>query len=112
MRGVGVPQLPAYRKFVAAMTEFANRRYHPAPYPGTLTLMLTADTKYRIADRRKVMAQFARETRICMIPGTRTGLFLRPQVDELARQLQACLDSADAAATAQTAATAALSVPA
>ncbi len=96
LRGLKVRQLHAYRRFVAAMTELANRRYHPAPYPGTITLMLTADTKYRVADRRKVMSQYARETRLCTIPGTRTGLFMRPQVNELARQLQACLDADDA----------------
>lgn len=96
LRGLKVRQLHAYRRFVAAMTELANRRYHPAPYPGTITLMLTADTKYRVADRRKVMSQYARETHVRTIPGTRTGLFMRPQVDELARQLQACLDAADA----------------
>ncbi len=96
LRGLEVRQLHAYRRFVAAMTELANRRYHPAPYPGTITLMLTAETKYRVADRRKIMSQYARETRLCTIPGTRTGLFMRPQVDELARQLQACLAAADA----------------
>jgi len=96
LRGLNVRQLHAYRRFVAAMTEFANRNYHPQPYPGTLTLLLTADTKYRVVDRRKVMAQYARDTRIRTIPGTRTGLFMNPQVDELARQLQACLDAADA----------------
>jgi len=96
LRGLEVRQLHAYRRFVAAMTELANRRYHPAPYPGTITLMLTAETKYRVADRRKIMSQYARETRLCTIPGTRTGLFMLPQVDELARQLQACLAAADA----------------
>ncbi len=95
LRGLQVPQLPAYRKFVSAMTEFANRRYHPQPYPGTITLLLTADTKYRVEDRRKVMSQYARNTRICTIPGTRTGLFMHPQVDDLARELQACLDDAE-----------------
>ena len=98
LRGINVHQLQAYRRFVSAMTEFANRHYHPSPYPDTITLMLTADTKYRVADRRKLMSQYARKTRICTIPGTRTGLFMRPQVDDLARQLQACLDAADAEA--------------
>src|SRR6185437_8785696 len=78
------------------MTELANRNYHPQFYPGTLTLFLTADTKYKVADRRKLMSQYARETRVCTIPGTRTGLFMHPQVDALARELQQCLDTADA----------------
>lgn len=95
LRGLKVRQLHAYRRFVAAMTELANRHYHPQFYPGTLTLLLTADTQYRVEDRRKVMSQFARETRICTIPGTRTGLFMHPQVNELARQLQACLDAGE-----------------
>jgi amino acid adenylation domain-containing protein len=94
-RGLKVRQLHAYRRFVAAMTERANRRYHPSIYPGVVTLLLTADTKYRVADRRKLISGYARETRVCMIPGTRTGLFMRPQVDELARQLQICLEAAD-----------------
>jgi thioesterase domain-containing protein len=94
LRGLKVRQLHAYRRFVAAMTELANRRYHPQPYPGTLTLLLTADTKYRVEDRRKVMSQYARDTRVRTIPGTRTGLFMHPQVDDLARELQACLDVA------------------
>jgi amino acid adenylation domain-containing protein len=96
LRGLKVRQLHAYRRFVAAMTELANRHYHPQFYPGTLTLLLTTDTQYRFEDRRKVMNQYARETRICSIAGTRTGLFMHPQVNELARQLQACLDAADA----------------
>ena len=96
LRGLKVRQLHAYRRFVAAMTELANRHYHPQFYPGTLTLLLTADTQYRVEDRRKAMTQYARETRICNLAGTRTGLFMHPQVDELARQLQACLDAADA----------------
>jgi amino acid adenylation domain-containing protein len=95
LRGLKVRQLHAYRRFVAAMTELANRNYHPQPYPGTLTLLLTADTKYRVEDRRKVMSQYARETRTRTIPGTRTGLFMHPQVEELARQLDECLSEAD-----------------
>lgn len=91
-------RLPAYRRFVAAMTEFANRHYHPSLYPGTITLMLTEDTKYRVKDRRRLISRHARETRICTIPGTRPGLFLRPQVEELARQLQTALELADRSA--------------
>jgi amino acid adenylation domain-containing protein len=92
---ISVQQLPAYRHFVAEMTGRATRRYRPQSYPGTVTLMLTADTKYRLEDRRPLISRFARETRTFTIPGTRTRLFMRPQVDELARQLQACLEAAD-----------------
>jgi amino acid adenylation domain-containing protein len=88
-------RLPAYRRFVAAMTEYANRHYHPSNYPGAITLMLTEDTQYPVKDRRRLISRYARETRTCTIPGARTGLFLRPQVDELARHLQAALEFAD-----------------
>jgi amino acid adenylation domain-containing protein len=93
---INVHRLPAYRHFVAEMTGRATRRYHPRPYPGIVTLMLTADTKYRLEDRRPLIGRYARETRTFTISGTRTRLFMRPQVDELARQLQACLDTAEA----------------
>lgn len=99
LRGLGmkinVQRLPAYRHFVAEMTGRATRRYHPQPYPGTVTLMLTADTKYRLEDRRPLISRYARGSRTFTISGTRTRLFMRPQVDELARQLQDCLDAAD-----------------
>jgi hypothetical protein len=92
---IRVRQMPAYRRFVAAMTEFANRHYRPSRYPGTITLMLTKDTKYRVKDRRRLISAFAQQTHTHIISGTRTGLFLRPQVEELAAQLQSCLDQAD-----------------
>ena len=88
-------RLPAYRRFVAGMTGRAHRRYRPVFYPGTITLMLTAGTKYPTGDRRRLMACYARETRTVTIPGSRPGLFVRPAVDELARQLQVCLDLAE-----------------
>jgi acyl carrier protein/pimeloyl-ACP methyl ester carboxylesterase len=92
---VKVGQVPAYRRFVAGMTGRANRRYHPAYYPGTITLILTTDTKFAAGDRRRLMARYARETRMVTVPGNRTGLFVRPAVDELAREFQACLDFAE-----------------
>jgi hypothetical protein len=95
---IATRRLPAYRRFVAAMTEFANRHYRPAPYPSTVTLMLTADTTYRVKDRRRLISRYARETRAYTIPGARSGLFLRPQVDDLARQFQTILEDADHAA--------------
>ena len=88
-------RLPGYRRFVAGMTGLANRRYRPAFYPGTITLMLTANTDFPAGDRRSLMAHHARETRTVTIPGSRPGLFVRPAVDELARQLQICLDLAE-----------------
>jgi len=87
--------LPAYRRFVAHMNSRAYRACRPAFYPGALTLFLTADTKYPGGDTRLVMRQHARETRIITVPGNRSGLFVRPAVDELARQLQNCLELAD-----------------
>lgn len=89
---INVQRLPAYRHFVAEMTGYATRRYHPQPYPGTVTLMLTKDTKYVLEDRRPLIGRFAKETRTFTISGTRSRLFMRPQVDELARHLQACLE--------------------
>jgi hypothetical protein len=38
------------------------------------------------------MAKYAREAQTITIPGNRAGLFVPPAVDELARQLQICLD--------------------
>jgi pimeloyl-ACP methyl ester carboxylesterase len=87
-------QLPAYRRFVAGMTGRANRRYRPGFYPGTITLLLTTGTEFPAGDRRRLMARYARQTRTIALPGTRPGLFVRPAVDELARQLQGCLDLA------------------
>jgi pimeloyl-ACP methyl ester carboxylesterase len=95
---INIRRLPAYRHFVAEMTGRATRRYRPSFYPGTVTLMLTTETKYRVEDRRPLISRYARETRTFTISGTRTRLFMRPQVDELARRLQTCLESLDRAA--------------
>lgn len=88
-------QLPAYRRFVAGMTGLANRRYRPSFYPGTVTLMLTAETPFPFGDRRRVIAQFAGGVRTVTLPGVRSGLFMRPAVDKLAKLLQTCLDSVE-----------------
>lgn len=93
---INVQRLPAYRHFVAEMTGYATRRYHPQPYPGTVTLILTADTKYVLEDRRPLIGRYAKETRTFIISGTRSRLFMRPQVDELVMCLQRCLEEADA----------------
>ena len=88
--------ISAYRRFVANMNGRANRRYRPDFYPGTLTLFKTADrSKYPQLDFRLLMCQHAKETRIIPLPGNRAGLFAKPAVDELARQLQIMLERAD-----------------
>jgi hypothetical protein len=87
--------LPAYRRFVAHMNSRANRSYRPAFYPGSLTLFITADTKYPCEDLRLRMCRCAQTSHIITIPGLRSGLFLKPAVDELARQFQICLQLAD-----------------
>ncbi|NOS71808.1 MAG: AMP-binding protein [Verrucomicrobia bacterium] len=92
---ISVRQLPSYRRFVAGMTGVANRRYRPGFYDGTVTLLLTADTEFPAGDSRPLIGRFARETRTITLPGKRSGLFVRPAVDELAKQLQRCLDEAD-----------------
>jgi len=86
--------LPAYRHFVSSMTARAWHVYRPVLYPGKLTLFLTA-AKYPKEDRRALMAKYAREAQTITIPGNRAGMFVPPAVDELARQLQVCLDRAE-----------------
>jgi hypothetical protein len=90
-RGRAVRRLPSYRRFVAHMNGRANRTYTPVRYPGALTLFVTADTKFPREDLRLMMQSYANESRVIAIPGIRSGLFFRPAVDELARQLQSCL---------------------
>jgi amino acid adenylation domain-containing protein len=87
--------LPAYRRFVAHMNSRANRSYKPAFYPGALTLFITADTKFPREDLRLLMRRCAKESRVITLPGVRSGLFVRPAVDELARQLHVCLELAE-----------------
>jgi amino acid adenylation domain-containing protein len=87
--------LPDYRRFVFHMSSRANRRYKPAFYPGTLTLFITADTKFPGEDLRLWMRRCAQETRVVTIPGIRANLFVRPAVDELARQMQSVLELAE-----------------
>lgn len=86
--------LPAYRRFVAHMNSRANRSYKPGFYPGTLTLFITANTKFPREDLRLLMRRHAQATQVITIPGLRSGLFLKPAVDELATQLQKCMDAA------------------
>jgi pimeloyl-ACP methyl ester carboxylesterase len=94
--GLGRSQhsLTAYRRFVGNMNSRANRSYKPAFFPGAMTLFITAETKYPREDLRLAMRRYAQDSRVIPIPGNRSGLFVQPAVDELARQLQGCLELA------------------
>jgi amino acid adenylation domain-containing protein len=102
LRALGMGQhprrLPAYRRFVANMNSLANRCYSPEFYPGRLTLFVTVDTVFPGEDRRLVLRRHAQESEVIRLPGNRAGLFVPPVVDELARQLQLCLDATDPSA--------------
>jgi amino acid adenylation domain-containing protein len=87
--------LPAYRRFVAHMNSRANSRYRPEFFPGTITLFNTTEAKFPGEDLRLRMRHYARDSRVIPIPGNRSGLFACPTVDELARQLQGCLELAE-----------------
>jgi amino acid adenylation domain-containing protein len=87
--------LLAYRRFVTHLNSRANRSYKPKPYPGIITLFITAETRFPREDRRLLMRRYAKEARIITIPGNRAGLFIKPAVDKLAQQLQTCLKSAE-----------------
>ncbi len=87
--------LLAFRRFVTHMNSRANRSYKPKPYPGIITLFITAETRFPREDRRLLMRCYAKEARIITLPGNRAGLFIKPAVDELAQQLQICLKSAE-----------------
>ena len=88
-------RLPAYRRFVAHMNSRANRSYKPEFFPGAMTLFITAESKSPREDLRLVMRRYAQDARVVSIPGHRSGLFVRPAVDELARQLQNALELAE-----------------
>jgi amino acid adenylation domain-containing protein len=98
LRAAGLGQearrLPAYRRFVANMNSRANRRYSLGFYPGPITLFMTVDTVFPGEDRRLIVRRYAEESKIISLPGNRAGLFVPPVVDELAQQLQICLESA------------------
>ncbi|HHY84116.1 MAG TPA: AMP-binding protein [Verrucomicrobia bacterium] len=93
-RGIPAALLPAYRHFVAGMNARAWRRYRPKSYPGTITLVLT-EAPRKGEDRRLLISRHARETRTIHIPGDRSGLFMPPALDELARQLQRVIEEAE-----------------
>ena len=87
-------RLPAYRRFVANMNSRANRHYSLGFYPGSITLFMTVDSVFPGEDRRLTLRRYAEETKVITLPGNRAGLFGPPVVDELAQQLQICLESA------------------
>jgi tRNA A-37 threonylcarbamoyl transferase component Bud32 len=55
---------------------------------------MTVDTVFPGEDRRLIVRRYAEESKIISLPGNRAGLFVPPVVDELAQQLQICLESA------------------
>lgn len=88
--------LPGYRAFVAHQNGYAGRFYRPVFYPGELTLFTTTETKFFTReDPRLMMLPLARTTQVVRISGQRRGLFKKPIVDELARQLQSALESSE-----------------
>jgi amino acid adenylation domain-containing protein len=99
IRAAGLGRNPrvaiAYRRFVSHMNSRANRRYRPEFFPGSITLFNTVESKFPREDRRLVMRRYAKDTQVILLPGKRSGLFARPVVDELARQLQSALALAE-----------------
>jgi amino acid adenylation domain-containing protein len=85
--------LPAYRGFIAHQNGHAGRFYRPVFYPGDLTIFTTVETRFFTReDPRLMMRSLAQTSRVVKIPGKRSGLFMKPAVDELARQLQDALE--------------------
>ena len=87
-----------YRRFVADMNFLANRFYQPKPYPGPITLFISAENKLPAPDRRLQMGRYAQAATVITITTNHVGLFARPAVDELARQLQIALEQAESKA--------------
>jgi amino acid adenylation domain-containing protein len=94
---INTRQLPAYRHFIASMNNRARRRYRPGVYPGKITLITTTDASGLKEDRRLLMQSHAREAQAIAISCPRLSLLIPPAVDELAKQLQACLEAAESA---------------
>ena len=85
-----------YRRFVANMNFFANRFYQPKPYPGTITLFISAENKSAGEDRRLSLRRYAKDSSVITIPTNHVGLYAKPAVDELAQQLQNELELVEA----------------
>ncbi len=92
VRGHNPRSLAAYRRFVAHMNSRANRSYQPEFYAGAATLFVTVEKKYPREDLRLLMRRYLQESKVITLPGDRSGLFNQPAVDELARQLEICLE--------------------
>ena len=84
-----------YRRFVANMNFLANRFYKPKSYPGTILFFISAENKFSGEDRRLLLRRYAKDSVLFTIPTNHVGLFVKPAVDELARQLQTGLESAE-----------------
>jgi hypothetical protein len=87
--------LPAYRRFVSHMNGHAQRRYEPRFYPGEATLFITAQKRYLHEDLRLAMRHRIQSTEVINLPGSRSTLFIKPTVDKLAHELNACLQRAE-----------------
>jgi amino acid adenylation domain-containing protein len=87
--------LAEYRRFVANMNFRASRFYRPKPYPGTITLFLAGGKNFATEDRRLLLRPYAQDSTVITIPTGHIGLFVKPAVNDLARQLQTCLESAE-----------------
>jgi len=77
------------------MNFLANRFYKPKFYPGTITFFISAENKFPGQDRRLLLRRYAKDSVLFTIPTNHVGLFVKPAVDELARQLQTGLESAE-----------------
>jgi thioesterase domain-containing protein len=87
--------LPSWRKFIRHMNANAYRNYRPASYPGEITLFITTETSYGKHDPRMELKEWATNKRVISIAGHRDGLFARPMVDALARELRAAIAQAE-----------------
>jgi thioesterase domain-containing protein len=88
--------LVAYRRFVMNMNARARRRYRPVFYPGAIAVVRAQAGGSPDSDPRLGWRELARSVHSIEIGTDRAGLFTSPGVDELARQLRACLATAAA----------------
>jgi hypothetical protein len=69
--------------------------YWPKFYDGTVMVLIPNESTIELEARRAELSRYAREVNVITIPGKRFGLFLQPAVDELARHLQAGLETVE-----------------
>jgi putative intracellular protease/amidase len=74
----------------------ACRAYRPGVYPGRVASFLAADQAADRADLTRRLLRCAPEAQVLVLPGDHADMLSVPWVEEVARQLQACLDSAAA----------------